>query len=40
LLDMAGDADGAREQYRLAARLTLSIPEQQYLTSRAARLSG
>jgi RNA polymerase sigma factor (sigma-70 family) len=38
LLEMAGDVDGAREQYRLAARHTLSMPEQRYLNSRAARL--
>ncbi|HEY7272151.1 MAG TPA: sigma-70 family RNA polymerase sigma factor [Actinoplanes sp.] len=38
LLEMAGDADGACRQYRLAARRTLSIPEQRYLDSRAARL--
>jgi RNA polymerase sigma factor (sigma-70 family) len=40
LLEMAGDLDGARRQYRLAARRTLSIPEQRYLDSRAARLSS
>jgi RNA polymerase sigma factor (sigma-70 family) len=39
LLEMAGDLDGARQQYRLAARRTLSIPEQRYLDSRAARLT-
>ncbi|MBB2947407.1 RNA polymerase sigma factor (sigma-70 family) [Actinoplanes lutulentus] len=38
LLEMAGERDEAREQYRLAARLTLSGPEQRYLESRAARL--
>jgi RNA polymerase sigma factor (sigma-70 family) len=38
LLEMAGDPTGAREQYRLAARHTLSIPEQRYLESKAARL--
>jgi RNA polymerase sigma factor (sigma-70 family) len=38
LLDLAGDRDAARDQYRLAARRTLSIPEQRYLESRAARL--
>jgi RNA polymerase sigma factor (sigma-70 family) len=37
LLDMAGDADGARRNYQLAARRTLSIPEQRYLESRATR---
>ncbi|MEU4159113.1 sigma-70 family RNA polymerase sigma factor [Actinoplanes sp. NPDC026670] len=39
LLEMAGDRAGAHEQYRLAARLTLSLPEQRYLSSRAARLT-
>ncbi|WP_433089992.1 RNA polymerase sigma factor [Dactylosporangium sp. CA-052675] len=37
LLELAGDRAAAREQYRLAARLTLSRPEQRYLESRAAR---
>lgn len=37
LLDMAGEHARAREHYRLAARRTLSIPEQRYLESRAAR---
>jgi predicted RNA polymerase sigma factor len=37
LLEMAGDEGAAREQYRLAARRTLSIPEQRYLEARAAR---
>jgi RNA polymerase sigma factor (sigma-70 family) len=40
LLEAAGDLAGAREQYRLAARRTLSIPEQRYLESKAARTSG
>jgi predicted RNA polymerase sigma factor len=31
LLDMAGEADAARECYRRAARMTLSIPERRYL---------
>jgi predicted RNA polymerase sigma factor len=39
LLDLAGDRDAARDQYRLAARRTLSVPEQRYLESRAARLT-
>lgn len=39
LLEMAGDVDAARDSYRIAARRTLSIPEQRYLESRAARLS-
>jgi RNA polymerase sigma factor (sigma-70 family) len=39
LLETAGHLDHAREQYRLAARRTLSIPEQRYLESQAARLA-
>jgi RNA polymerase sigma factor (sigma-70 family) len=35
LLDLAGDRDAARAHYRLAARRTLSVPEQRYLESRA-----
>ncbi len=35
LLQMAGDHDAARACYRIAARRTLSIPEQRYLESRA-----
>lgn len=38
LLEMAGDVAAARAAYRLAARRTLSIPEQRYLDSRATRL--
>jgi predicted RNA polymerase sigma factor len=38
LLEMAGDRAAAREAYQQAARLTLSVPEQRYLESRAARL--
>jgi predicted RNA polymerase sigma factor len=37
LLDIAGDHEAARAHYRLAARRTLSIPEQRYLESRAAQ---
>jgi predicted RNA polymerase sigma factor len=37
LLDMVGDREAARAHYRLAARRTLSRPEQRYLESRAAR---
>ncbi|HEY7048350.1 MAG TPA: DUF6596 domain-containing protein [Jatrophihabitantaceae bacterium] len=37
LLDRAGDHDSAREHYRRAAQRTLSLPEQQYLQSRANR---
>jgi RNA polymerase sigma factor (sigma-70 family) len=39
LLELTGDVAGAREQYRRAARLTLSRPEQRYLESRAAALA-
>jgi RNA polymerase sigma factor (sigma-70 family) len=39
LLEMAGDPEAAREQYQLAAKHTLSRPEQRYLESRAARLA-
>ncbi|TDB78941.1 RNA polymerase sigma factor [Actinomadura sp. KC216] len=39
LLEMAGDADAAREAYRQAARITTSLPERRYLESRAARLN-
>jgi len=38
LLEMAGDPAEAREQYRLAAKQTLSLPERRYLESRAAKL--
>ena len=38
LLEMAGEGDAARDAYRLAARLTTSLPEQRYLEGRAARL--
>jgi predicted RNA polymerase sigma factor len=40
LLDLAGNRDAARAHYRLAARRTLSIPEQRYLESRAAQLTN
>jgi predicted RNA polymerase sigma factor len=39
LLEMAGDREAARASYRVAARRTLSAPEQRYLESRAARLA-
>ncbi|MEU3186245.1 sigma-70 family RNA polymerase sigma factor [Streptomyces sp. NPDC006923] len=39
LLDMAGDAQGARENFMEAARRTASLPERHYLTIRAARLA-
>jgi RNA polymerase sigma factor (sigma-70 family) len=38
LLEMAGDRDGAREWYGLAARRTTSLPEQRYLDRKAAAL--
>ncbi|MFI0355850.1 RNA polymerase sigma factor [Actinomadura sp. 9N407] len=38
LLEMAGDPKGSVSNYRTAARLTTSIPEQNYLRDRAARL--
>jgi predicted RNA polymerase sigma factor len=40
LLEMAGDHAAAIECYRAAARATLSVPEQRYLESRAARLAA
>jgi RNA polymerase sigma factor (sigma-70 family) len=39
LQEMAGDAEAAATSYRTAARLTTSIPEQQYLNACAARLT-
>jgi predicted RNA polymerase sigma factor len=38
LLEMAGDADEAYEDYRRAAKATASIAEQRYLEARAKRL--
>ncbi|MFI6291598.1 RNA polymerase sigma factor [Nonomuraea sp. NPDC050790] len=35
LLDLAGERAAAREEYRLAAQRTLSLPERRYLESRA-----
>jgi RNA polymerase sigma factor (sigma-70 family) len=40
LLDLAGDTAAARAAYQVAARRTTSLPEQRYLESRAARLTG
>jgi len=37
LLDLAGQPELAREQYELAARATLNLPERTYLESRARR---
>jgi predicted RNA polymerase sigma factor len=39
LLERAGQPQAAREAFLKAARMTASLPEQRYLTSRAARLS-
>jgi RNA polymerase sigma factor (sigma-70 family) len=39
LLEMSGDVDAAIAEYRLAADRTNSLPEQQYLTTQAARLN-
>jgi predicted RNA polymerase sigma factor len=38
LLEMAGDSDGAIADFQAAARMTTNLPEQRYLTTRAARL--
>lgn len=38
LLEMVGDYEGAIKHYRIAARRTTSIPEQNYLMTQAARL--
>jgi len=38
LLEMAGDTDGAFDHYRAAAARTTSVPEQRYLSLKAARL--
>jgi RNA polymerase sigma factor (sigma-70 family) len=40
LLELAGDGAGAHAEYRRAAELTASLPEQRYLTRRAAALTG
>jgi predicted RNA polymerase sigma factor len=40
LLEMDGKGEAAIEHYRAAANLTASIPEQRYLTMRAARLAA
>jgi hypothetical protein len=37
---MAGDPAGALSDYRKAARLTTSLPEQRYLEMQAARLAA
>jgi predicted RNA polymerase sigma factor len=38
LLELAGDHNAARDSYLRAARMTASLPEQRYLTRRAAEL--
>ncbi|AWS44173.1 RNA polymerase sigma factor [Streptosporangium sp. 'caverna'] len=40
LLEMAGDHAAARDSYREAARRTTNLPQQRYLHTRAARLTG
>jgi predicted RNA polymerase sigma factor len=40
LLEMAGDTQAALEHYRAAAGRTTSIPEQAYLTKRAAKIKA
>jgi predicted RNA polymerase sigma factor len=40
LLELAGDGAAAHVEYRRAAERTASLPEQRYLTRRAARLAG
>jgi RNA polymerase sigma factor (sigma-70 family) len=40
LLEMAGDPVGARSAYESAAARTTSLPQQRYLHTRAARLTG
>ncbi|NMN97298.1 RNA polymerase sigma factor [Antrihabitans stalactiti] len=40
LHEMSGDLDAARNAYRAAAKLTMSLPQQRYLNARADRLGG
>jgi predicted RNA polymerase sigma factor len=40
LLEMAGDHEGAIARYRAAAERTTSIPERNYLITKAARLTA
>ena len=40
LFEMAGDVDSAMKHYRAAAARTTSVPEQHYLTTKAARLKA
>ena len=39
LLELAGEPDAAREAYLRAAQMTASLPEQRYLSLRAAKLA-
>jgi predicted RNA polymerase sigma factor len=39
LLEMAGDAAGARDGFLRASARTASVPEQRYLAARARRLA-
>lgn len=40
LLEMTGDRVAARDSYLAAARCTTNLPQQRYLNTRAARLTG
>ena len=40
LLEMAGDREGALKYYRAAAERTMSIPERNYLATKAARVAS
>ena len=40
LLELAGDLQGAARHYRVAAAKTANLPEREYLTIRAAKVSG
>jgi predicted RNA polymerase sigma factor len=40
LLEMAGDVEGARDQYRIAAARATNLRERHYLTAQAARLGS
>ena len=39
-MEMAGDRDGAIEHYLKAANRTASLPERNYLHTKAAKLSA
>jgi predicted RNA polymerase sigma factor len=40
LLELAGDTEGAISEFRAAAARTTNVREQQYLTTKAARLAA